>query len=301
MSILFCLGTKKGHEVLEAMPSFQKFCEDEFFVCSREEKNVKTNYGPLIKDRARYLGYEVCKRKDITPSFIERKRIDTIVCVGWVYLIDKEVLNLVHGRVIVIHDSLLPKYRGFAPLPTALINGEKEVGATVLFADSKPDAGDIIYQRSIEVKESDNISDLIDKVSIIYIEGLRFYFENRAKGLSYSTKQDHSQATYSIWRDERDYWIDWSLDSNRIQRTIRALGSPYLGAKTTYKKEIEIQRATIGPDMKFEIRDVGKIWNIDNNKPLVICGQGTLLINKAVYPSSREEVIFDKLRIRLGE
>jgi methionyl-tRNA formyltransferase len=87
-------------------------------------------------------------------------------------------------------------------------------------------------------------------------------------------------ATYSIWRDEVDYWIDWREDAARIERTIRALGDPYLGARTRWNDcTVVLHRATVIDDVRFAIRQPGKVWALDEQGcPTVVCGAGMLKV-----------------------
>jgi methionyl-tRNA formyltransferase len=184
------------------------------------------------------------------------------------------------GHVTIAHDALLPRLRGFAPLSTAIITGETETGVSYLRAGNGVVNGDILWQDSVSIEPHDTVSSLTDKLLPLYERGADLYFSG---SLLNGSRQDESQATYSIWRDEADLRIDWSLDSQTIERTIRALGSPYLGARTTlFGETIVIQRGTVIPDVKFAIRQPGKVWLIDEGRPVVVCGQGLLRIDEAM-------------------
>jgi methionyl-tRNA formyltransferase len=107
-------------------------------------------------------------------------------------------------------------------------------------------------------------------------------------------------ATFSIWRDDANYEIDWWGSADAIERFVNAVGYPYAGARTTVDgvETIRISDVTALPDMPFEIREAGKIWRLDNGNPVIICGVGMLRIDN----SRREDgsiFAFQRLRSRL--
>lgn len=219
---------------------------------------------------------------------------DIVFVVGWQYIIDK-----LDDRFIIFHDSLLPKFRGFSPTVSALINGEKRIGVTALKPVELPDCGEIYEQKSIYIEYPIKIKDAYLLLSECYTEIAVNLLNNAATGTQTSTPQDESTATYSIWRDELDYFIDWRWSSDKIVRFIDATGWPYYGAKAIYQsEEIFIDEAIAIDDLIFEDRHSGKIWSIRNGLPEVVCGKGMIRIDSA-RNSSGDKVVFNKLRERL--
>ena len=298
-TILFCLATEKGFSVLQAV---FKSLEIDIHVSTFREVKVIDSFDEKIKFFAKDNGLPIQVWKDIRQGGIEwlkNNRIWAIVCVGWRYMIPKEWIEYLNGRVLVTHDSLLPKYRGFTPLASALINGEDEVGLTVMLAGAEMDTGDIIYQKRVSITPNDTIGDLIKAVTPLFVEGVVSSIEKMISGKIKREKQDHSKATYSIWRDKIDLWIDWNESASRIERTIRALGRPYMGARTKLgSEEVIIQKAEVVPDIPFEIRQPGKVWKLTNERrPIVVCGKGMLLIIKAKI-GDKSVIPMKKLRVR---
>jgi methionyl-tRNA formyltransferase len=194
------------------------------------------------------------------------------IAAGWRRMLD--VPNLV-----VLHDSLLPRYRGFAPLITALANGEPEVGVTAFLADDEPDTGPIIAQRSIPVAYPTRMRQVLDRIVPLYGE-LAGEVLDQIPTLRY-TEQNHADATWSLWRDEDDYRIDWSQDDRRILRLINAASDPFPGAWTTIAygiEKIRIHRAAIVYDRMIEDRVPGKVSHYDGGDPVIVCGSGLLRI-----------------------
>ena len=238
--------------------------------------------------------------KGSLESKIVQFDISSLIAIGWRYLLPLSLNKLLCFPMIVFHDSLLPKYRGFAPTPTAIIAGECKVGVTALFASNEIDNGEIIWQKVVPVGEHDYIQDVINKQSDAYIEGFMYMLDLMCKNKSIpSIPQEEKLATYSIWRTREDCRINWKTDSRSVFNFVRALGTPYPGAYTYYKeKRITVLRTSLIPDLTFAIRDCGKLWAIKENRPQVICGIGMISIDKAIDESG-QEVIFDTLRYKL--
>jgi methionyl-tRNA formyltransferase len=278
---LLCLATKKGYSVLRACE--QRLADRPLFVCTFDEPGVEKSYGSQISDLSRTIGVPVVQWSEFKRdpvAFLSERSVDRMLCIGWRYLIPRSALALLGHKVVVAHDSLLPQLRGFAPLVTAMILGHNRTGVTFLTAGSGVDDGDILWQSSVAITDSDTIEILIDKLVPLYIEGSMRFLRG---DFGPAQPQDHDAATYSIWRDEEDYWIDWSQPAERIERTVRALGPPYLGARTRIGDEVIILRAVQKqPDLEFVLRQPGKIWTLDaDGHPSVICGQGMLRIDSA--------------------
>ena len=239
--------------------------------------------------------------KDSIDNLIEKHGITGIVAAGWKYMIPLSLNDYLRYPIIVFHDSLLPKYRGFAPTPTAIMVGDNNIGVTALYAANDVDRGEIIWQKETPIDSDLSIKEVISVQSKAYGEGFMFLLERMKEGIELSSvAQDEGLATYSIWRSPDDCKIDWSKTAQEIHNFVRALGSPYSGAFTTYKdKIVRVLRTTIVPDLQFVIRDYGKIWGKDENGPLVICGEGMIQINSAVFEDGKS-VDFDTIRYRLN-
>ncbi|HAS8515318.1 TPA: methionyl-tRNA formyltransferase [Vibrio vulnificus] len=216
------------------------------------------------------------------------------IAAGW----QKMIYDIPSDALIVFHDSLLPKYRGFNPLVTALLNQDDYIGLTALTAGEKYDCGNIIYQVKIPISYPVLIRDAINKVACSYYDVAKIIYElsigNKLKGIP----QDESKATYSLWRDEEDYLIDWSSSSDEIYLKINSLGYPYLGASSFVNNEIvRIKRSTVVNDVVIENRTPGKIIFFSDGKPVVVCGRGLLRLD-SIESNHGEELTITKLRTR---
>ena len=216
--------------------------------------------------------------------------------VGWQHLLPQ-----VTPSTVVFHDSLLPRYRGFAPTVTALIKGDREIGVTALTPTDVIDQGPIIAQRAVPISYPIKIQTALELQAGLMTDIAVDIIEQWKCGELSSKPQQEEMATLSIWRDDADYEIDWSNSADAIERFVNAVGHPYAGARTTVDgtETIRVLDVTALPDMPFEIRDEGKIWRLDNGRPTVVCGSGMLRIDSCLGENG-SEFLFRRLRSRLG-
>jgi len=194
------------------------------------------------------------------------------LAVGWKFLIEAP-----YQRIFVIHDSLLPKYRGWNPLVTALQNKDPEVGVTLLLADEKIDHGPIVLQATIGITYPQKISEVMKAIELKIRDLVTYLLEQPDKANLKMQKQIEKSATYSIWRDEEDYRIDWSKSADEILAFIDSVSFPYKGACTSLNGEtLRIFSARVVPDLLVINRTPGKVWKIENGNPIVLCGSGLL-------------------------
>lgn len=283
---------KKGFAVLKAiMENFNSQFIDQ--VISARDSNVQNDYYENI--------VELSQQNNI--NFIDRTEDIELnsryyFAVGWRWLV-----KVAMDRLIIFHDSLLPRYRGFSPLVSCLINCEDKIGVTALFAEKEFDRGKIISQESIPVDYPIKIRKAIEKIIPLY-QKIAIQLCNKIVNDKEITAipQDETNATYSLWRDENDYWIDWSKSAHFIKQFIDAVGYPYKGALTKIEREkIRIFDTEEVKDVRIEIRDMGKVIFIKDNYPIVVCGEGLLKIKEMIYEDSKENALpLKRFRVRFG-
>jgi methionyl-tRNA formyltransferase len=266
----FYLMTEKGLKVLESV--IQSFGADQIeYVVGAAEDGMANDYRDVIAALCRQHGIRYFDHKDaFQPT------ADYHFAVSWRWIIHNA------AGLIVLHDSLLPKYRGFAPLPTALINGDPYVGVTALWASDEYDRGDILGQRKLAITYPVKIQAVISALSAEYAALVIDICRRIHAGAKLTgTPQNEAEATYSLWRDEEDYRIDWSSDAERIQRFIDSVGSPYKGASAFMgEHRVRILDAVVEPDIQVEVRQPGKVVFMREGCPFVVCGRGLLRITE---------------------
>lgn len=267
---LFILGPK-GLHVLESLVT--RFgAKAVGYIVLGEDKKVADESASRVREVARQHEIQMVERAQLDS--VDLPQVAYRFAIGWRWLIENT------GNLIVFHDSLLPKYRGFAPLVNALVNGESEVGVTALSASENFDEGDIIGQVSLAITYPITIADAIMKISPLYAQLAIQIVDRVISGAAIEARvQEHEQASYSLWLDDEDYRIDWRWSASKIARFIDSVGSPYAGAQTTSKGALlKILSAEVVPDVLVEHRDrhLGKILFFKAGEPIVVCGEGLI-------------------------
>lgn len=261
-------------------------------VCTYPVNGESPETDDLLRDVCRSAGIDIYDRED-AGSLIDQDAL--VFAVGWQYMVRGNPANLV-----VMHDSLLPRYRGFSPSVTALINGESMHGVTALRAAADVDAGPVIAQRELSIQYPTTIRQLFERLGPLYADCVRETLTLSDSQFASLDPQDDGRATYSIWRDAEDFRITWTDDARNIVRFIDAVGYPYRGACTAVEgRNMRVVRATEIPDVAFEIRHPGKVWNLHADGTVdVVCGTGMIRIQEW-QDEHGEPVRLNKLRTRL--
>lgn len=291
--ILFLLGLK-GFQVARAClsPVFLSSIET---VVIGKDANVEDDYSQEIQ--------QLCLEKKVKWVFKDDLKLEndhiqnvTAIAAGWRWLINDSF-----KQVIVFHDSLLPKYRGFNPLVTALLARDKHIGVTAIIANKEFDQGDIISSKAITVDYPITIYKAIRQIADLYYDLTNDVIPYLLNDYEFKlTDQNEDSATYSVWRDDDDYQIDWNLSSDDIAHFVRCVGSPYKGASTKLDGSlIRVLEANTYPDVIITNRHPGKVLFIKNEKPIIICGSGLLKIEKAQYENGSNALPFQRFRVRL--
>ena len=215
------------------------------------EDNPKENWFPSVK---------LLAQKNNIPTFTPEKlgtedvqniknlAPDIILSVYYRSLISDEILKVAPLGAFNMHGSLLPKYRGRAPINWVLVKGEKETGATLHYMVAKADAGDIVGQKVVAISNEDTALTLTQKVTAAACEIIKeVYPLIETKNLK-PRKQDMSISTYFGRRTPADGLIDWNQNAQTIYNLIRAVTKPFPGAFFEENgKKIIIWRAKVLP------------------------------------------------------
>jgi len=291
--VLYLLG-QKGYQVLNAaiMGGYKEIVA---LVIVGRDKNVHKDFADEIIDYCKRYGIQ-CRERTEDIQHVSQYETYTVIAAGWRWLIGEP-----YRQIIVFHDSLLPKYRGFNPLVSALLNHDTEVGVTAIIADKDYDCGDIVDSKSIMLKYPIKVSEVINAISKSYFELARGILDKfRDVAVLSGERQDEEQASYSVWRDDEDYQIDWTNSAESIVHFIDCLSFPYKGASALYEeKRIRILEASTIPDIEIVNRDVGKVIFVSESRPIVICGTGLLRIDIAVDEQGKSVLPFNSFRTRL--
>ena len=288
-TVTLFLMTQKGYQILVyILENFGTSLIEQ--VIGAPDKALVKDYYQEIRQLCEKFGIRFYNRTDtnirVTGAFS--------LAISWRWLIKSD------SQLIVLHDSILPRYRGFAPLVNCLINGEEEIGVTGLYADEEFDRGDVIYTARHPVKYPLTIAQAIEFSLCCYKEVIKYILTIiSANKIPSASPQDEQHATYSLWRDEADYRLDWSLDSHRLQRTVDALGWPYQGARTLLDGEIAfVIAAEVLEDVVIENRSPGKVLFMMEKGPVIVCRSGLLLLTDLRNQQGESLLPLKKFRVR---
>jgi methionyl-tRNA formyltransferase len=154
---------------------------------------------------------------------------DVIVVMAYGQILPRDILEIPKIACLNLHASLLPRWRGAAPIQASIAAGDRETGITVMYMDEGLDTGDILLQRPIEILPADTGGSLHDRLAKVAPEALLESLELLAKGRAPRTPQDNAFATYAPKLKREDGKIDWSNPADTIERQIRAF-DPWPGA-----------------------------------------------------------------------
>ena len=265
-----------------AVPTFKKIIESGYCILgvfTQPDKPVGRNQSKLIfspvksyavKNNIEVYQPNTLKNEEVIDT-IKKLKPDIIVVVAYGKILLKEILDIPKYGCINVHGSLLPKYRGAAPIQWSIINGEKTTGVTTMFMDEGLDTGDILLKKEVEILEDDTSESLFKKMSFIGADLLVETIKLLEKGVLNRTKQDEVLASHTRIIKKIDGKIDWHKPSREIYNLIRGM-NPWPVAYTYIKqsKLLKIYKAKMS-DMPSDIP--GKVLNV---VPLVIgCGEGT--------------------------
>lgn len=202
------------HEVVLVVTQPDKLVGRKQILVPSEVKKSATDKGLPV--------FQPVKIKEDFAPVIEANP-DLIITAAFGQFIPKEILEYPKYGCINVHGSLLPKYRGGSPIQSAIINGEKETGISIMYMAQKMDAGNIIAQRSIPILDTDDNGTMFDKLSILGRDLLLEVLPSIFNGTNHSIPQDESQATYAYNIKHEEQFINWNKSSDEVINLIRGL------------------------------------------------------------------------------
>ena len=240
---------------------------------------------PPVKEKALEYGIPVYQpvrvRKD-EAFFEELTKIqpDVIVVIAFGQILPERILNLPKYGCINIHASLLPKYRGAAPIQWAVINGDEVSGVTTMQMDVGLDTGDILDTVEVRLDPKETGGSLFDRLSLAGGKLILSTLEKAEAGILHPVKQDEAEATHVTMLDKSMGQIDWSMDAAVIERLIRGL-NPWPSAYTFYNgKTLKIWDADVLEEAVPTDAVPGQVLQADKHGFTVAAGEGILKINE---------------------
>lgn len=261
-------------------------------VITQEDKprnrGKKISFTP-VKEEALKLGLEVFqpsnvnddksieKIKDLNPDFL--------VVVAYGQILKSKLLDIPKYKSLNIHASILPKYRGAAPINWAIIDGEKETGVTIMDMDEGLDTGDILLVDKTIINGNDDFLTIHDRLadmgSKLIVKAIDDIINNRIEPI----KQDHDLSNYAPMIYRETGRIDWNMDKEQIFNLVRAL-QPKPGAYTIYKDEkVKIHRVEYEESNSESVN--GKIIELLKDGIVVKANNGQIIIKELQFPGKK--------------
>ena len=274
---------QEGHEVIGVVTQPDKV----------KGRGGKVSY-PAVKEAALTHNLNIYQPVKVRDSrflqIIRELEPEVIVVAAFGQILPKELLDIPPYGCINVHASLLPKYRGAAPIQAAIINGEKETGVTIMYMDVKLDTGDMILWESIPISEDETGGSLHDKLASLgaklLVKALRQLENNTAE----RTPQDDSKATYVGMLNKEMGNIDFTQSALNIERLIRGL-NPWPSAYTKLNgKTLKLWKAKV-----IDISDTGQpgeIIEVTKDAITVMTGKGGL-VNQELQLEGKKRLTCD--------
>lgn len=282
-AIIFFGGTPRGLNLLKNIIKKKENIVYAFITKEAEHEPIKVSKDILRLCRSHRIKARITNKielKDV-PALLKLKADVGFVC-GWRTIIPADLYKAIPYGCLAAHDSLLPKYRGFAPTAWAIINGENKTGVTLFKIDDQGvDAGDIFKQKIINIGRKDTAEKIYPRIvraSVqLYLEFLKAFRQGKVKWI----KQNHALATFAKRRTPDDGRINWNQPARKVFDFIRALTPPYPYSWIEFQgKRIFIKKAVLPEKGLKCFGKPGTAISISKKGALIACQDRCLLIKE---------------------
>lgn len=259
-------------------------------VSGKDKKRNRNKFKPtVVKQYALDNNIEVVTPDSVnTDEFInllKEKNIDYIVVVAFGQLIKEKLLEEYKNKIINLHPSSLPKYRGSSPVQFSLLNGDKKTHASAMLIEKGMDSGDILNQKEVEIKAEDDFTSLSEKLSKIGSEVILESVLNYDEFMKNRTKQDNDKATFTKKITKEMGKIDFNQSKEEIINKIRTFVE-FPKAYFSYKNEnVKILKAS---PIEIENPKISFVYKANKNDKIIIgCKNGGIRIEKIQFPGKK--------------
>lgn len=299
MKIVFIGNVEIGLKVLKQVIKDGWNVTDVFTLAKKYARNTSgfVDFSPLCAKK--HIGIHKFRNINdrVNVDSIRRSNPDLIIICGCQSLVCKEILDIPGLGTIGFHSSLLPKYRGRAPVNWAIIQGEKKTGVTMFYCDPEADTGDIIGQRSVGININDTCGTVYAKCSRAACRLIHDFLPHIKKGTIKRAKNYSANAYFWPKRNREDGRINWNKRSVDIHNLIRALTKPYPGAFTYLNNDkYFIWKSKISKRDKFRRGSPGQILLVFSRRGkqdlLVATRDRPIIISDIAKENSRAKSLF---------
>lgn len=254
---------------------------------------------PPVKELAQKYEIPVFQPNKLRdPAAVEELKAlnpDLIVVVAYGQILPQAVLDIPKYGCINVHASLLPKYRGAAPINKVIVDGETESGVTTMLMDVGLDTGDMLVKRTLPVGENETAGELHDRMAPLGREAMEETLRLLCAGELKPEKQDDSLTCYASMMKKEDGLIDWQQSAQTVHNLVRGL-NPWPGAYTHLEGEVlKLAETTVDKTLSGE---AGTVISADADGVRIACGEGALVIGRLQLPGKKMLAAADFLRGR---
>jgi methionyl-tRNA formyltransferase len=241
-----------------------------------------------VKRRALELGLPLIQPERVRADAVASARPEVGVALAYGQLIPRDVLEGPPHGVLGVHPSLLPKYRGAAPVAWAILKGERETGMTIFRLNERLDAGDVVWQRAVAIEPGETAEALTRRLSHLGAEGLIQALEGIASGTAKFIPQDEARASLAPKLTKAQGIIDWRAPADQIERHIRAV-VPWPGATTAWRgTPVKVWTAAVSRGAgAAAAAEPGTVVSVGSEALTVAAGQGSLDLLELQLPGCR--------------
>jgi len=236
---------------------------------------------PPVKNEAVRLGIPVFQpEKARLPDVAARvaaEAPDLIVVVAYGHILPKSILDIPRTMCVNVHASILPKYRGAAPINWAVANGEKETGVTIMKMDEGMDTGPMLHLRRMPIADEDTAETMFGKLAALGAEALAETLKVIREGAPAETPQDNAAATYAPMLKKEHGKIDWGSPARKIRNLVRGM-TPWPSATTIHDGRILKVDSCAVVSEDVTQWEPGEILSVGREGISVACGSGVLLL-----------------------
>ncbi len=219
---------------------------------------------------------------------------DIMVVVAYGLILPQAILDAPRLGCVNVHGSLLPRWRGAAPVQRAIEAGDKETGVTIMQMDAGLDTGPMLLKTTCTINADDTSESLLNKLAALGGPALLTVLAQASKGELHPEQQNDAFACYANKIDKAEARIDWHLPATVIERRVRAFNPFPIAYSEIQGQRIKIYRADVLEIKQEQIP--GKILASDNNRIVIACGEQALAINELQLPGKKIMSSADVLR-----
>ena len=277
---------KKGHDISLVVTQMDR----------PKGRGKKLQHTP-VKDKALELGLEVYQPSNINSEESIKKlreiNPDFLIVVAYGQILKKQVLDIPNIDTLNVHASLLPKYRGAAPINWSILDGEEETGVTIMRVEEGLDTGDMISKVTTPIDDEDDAISIHDKLSRLGGELLISTLDDIVEERVVYTPQKDEESSYAPMLSREDGRIEWGKSAIEIFNQVRGL-KPWPGSFTHYKNQ-QIKVHKLGIIDKPSLGEPGKIIDVSNDGIYVNTKDKVVIIKELQFPNKRSMQVSEYL------